>query len=158
MSHLEHLSTNNTLNNTLFLTSLNQDSCHLRTSVEEYDDATTQAEVLGNLITSPIIHMKNGTSSIFCQPNAWQERKFDGAKKIPETPILKRNVSDGDDAIAIPGSLEIKALTLLPDKCSNDLRDAELSPRLTNMIQSGVVPESPITSSGKCSSPFTCVD
>lgn len=153
MSHPKHLSTNNTL----FLNSLNQDSCHLRTSVEEYNYATTQAEVLGNLITSPIIHM-NGTSSIFFQPDAWQERKFDGAEKIPETPILKRNVSDGDDAIAIPGSLDIKALTLLPDKCSNDLRDAELSPRLTNMIKSGVVPESPITSGGKCSSPFTCVD
>lgn len=143
--HSKHLSPNNTL----FLTSLNQESCHLRTSVEEYNEVTIQTGVLGDLITSPTRYMKNGTtSSILCHSDVWQDKTFDGAEKIPGTPIPKRNVSDGDGASAIPGSLEIKALMLLPDECSNDIRDTELSPRLTNMIKSGVVPESPINNSG----------
>ncbi|KAF3445456.1 hypothetical protein FNV43_RR10632 [Rhamnella rubrinervis] len=132
--HSKHLSANNNI----FLASLNQDSLHLRTSVEEHNE-----------VTSPTRYMKNGTaSSILCHSDTWKEKTFDGAEKIPETPILKRNVSDGDGASAIPDSLEIKALKLLPDECSNGVGDTELSPRLTNMIKSGVVPESPINNSG----------
>ncbi|XP_027911773.1 DEAD-box ATP-dependent RNA helicase FANCM-like isoform X2 [Vigna unguiculata] len=54
----------------------------------------------------------------------WQEETCEGDEAIHETPMYKRNA------------------------CINDMKDEELSPRLTNFIKSGVVPESPIDERG----------
>lgn len=144
VSHPKDTSTSNTL----LVTSSHQNSCHLRTSVEDCDDPTIQAGVLGDLMTTKR-YVKNGTPSLtVCRLDAWQENTFVGAEQIPQTPISKRIVSDGDGNCATPGSMKLKASILLPDENSNDFGDTEFSPRLTNMIKSGVVPESPINNSG----------
>ncbi|XP_024930384.2 DEAD-box ATP-dependent RNA helicase FANCM isoform X1 [Ziziphus jujuba] len=138
--------------NTLLVTSSHQDPRHLRASVEEHKDLTIQAEAgaLGDLMTSPTRYMKNGTPiSILCHSDAWQENTFEEAEHIPQTPISKRIVSDGDGNCTTPGSVKMKASTLLPDDYSNDFGDTEFSPRLTNMIKTGVVPESPINNCGQ---------
>ncbi|GMJ11668.1 Fanconi anemia complementation group M [Hibiscus trionum] len=63
----------------------------------------------------------------FCETDSDKERMLNGVEKIPETP---------DDTCE------------MADEANIDLRDIELSPRLTNFIETGVVPESPITDRG----------
>ncbi|KAK8542499.1 hypothetical protein V6N12_015095 [Hibiscus sabdariffa] len=63
----------------------------------------------------------------FCETDSDKEKLLNGVEKIPETP-------DGTCEMA--------------DEANIDLRDTELSPRLTNFIETGVVPESPITDRG----------
>lgn len=68
-------------------------------------------------------------------PSAENEKNFNMAEEIPNTPDSSRmqnelDISDQDHEL------------------DNDENDSELSPRLTNFIKSGVVPESPINDSG----------
>ncbi|KAK8492167.1 hypothetical protein V6N11_046972 [Hibiscus sabdariffa] len=63
----------------------------------------------------------------FCETDSDKEKLLNGVEKIPETP-------DGTCEMA--------------DEANIDLRETELSPRLTNFIETGVVPESPITDRG----------
>ena len=46
--------------------------------------------------------------------------------------------------------VEIETSSLAANACINGMRDEELSPRLTNLIRSGVVPESPVDERGGC--------
>lgn len=128
---------------------LKQDSCHLRTSTED-KELTMQATAVGE-ITSPTRCIKNETlpKSGLCDADVQQEKKLDGIENIPGTPILKGNLSnEGDRGGEMPEATEIKAPLLVDDECGNDFIDVELSPRLTNLIQSGIVPESPINDRG----------
>lgn len=68
---------------------------------------------------------------------------------IAEAPILKRNLPNEEDcARKSLDVLGIKASSLQADEFSNNFKDSELSPRLRNMIQSSIVPESPINDNG----------
>ncbi|KAM3729495.1 hypothetical protein ACB098_12G016800 [Castanea mollissima] len=125
---------------------LKQDSYYLRTSTEDKKELTMQATAVGE-ITSLTRCIENETlpKSGLCDADVQQEKKLDGIEDIPETPILKGNPSnEGDSGGEMPDATEIKAPLLVDDECGNDFIDVELSPRLTNLIKSGIVPESPI--------------
>ncbi|KAL5097682.1 hypothetical protein RYX36_002009 [Vicia faba] len=91
----------------------------------------------------------------FCDTGECQEETADGDETIPETPDAKRNLSnEGAIATEIANSIEKQTSSLAADACDNGMRDEELSPCLTNLIISGVVPESPIEEIGKSRNKF----
>ncbi|KAL5069031.1 hypothetical protein RYX36_019918 [Vicia faba] len=86
---------------------------------------------------------------------ASQTASADGDETIPETPDAKKNLSnEGAVATEIANSVEKQTSSLAADACDNDMRGEELSPHLTNLIISGVVPESPIEERGKSRNKF----
>ncbi|KAL5097685.1 hypothetical protein RYX36_002012 [Vicia faba] len=108
---------------------LKVDSCHMK--IEDFVDLTLQ-------------------DNTFCDTGECQEETADGDETIPETLDAKRNLSnEGAIATEIANSVEKQTSSLAADACDNGMRDEELSPRLTNLIISGVVPESPIEERGK---------
>ncbi|TKY68079.1 Fanconi anemia group M protein [Spatholobus suberectus] len=116
--------------NVVSVNCLELDSCHLDIQSEDFVDLTLQ----------------DGT---FCDLGKNQEETCEGDETIPETPIAKTSVSnDGDNAGQMVNLVEIET-SLVADACINGTRDEEFSPRLTNFIRSGVVPESPIDERGK---------
>ncbi|PQQ04313.1 Fanconi anemia group M protein isoform X2 [Prunus yedoensis var. nudiflora] len=130
---------------------LKQNSCHARTSDEDHTELTTEAGPCGDLKSTQITCMKNEISlkSRCCDSETWMEKSVSRVEKIPQTPILKGNLSNqGASVSESPDVLESKASLFLADEDNNFFRDGELSPRLTNLIKSGVVPESPIHNSG----------
>ncbi|KAH0988951.1 hypothetical protein GBA52_000434 [Prunus armeniaca] len=130
---------------------LKQNSCHARTSDEDHTELTTEAGPSGDLKSTQITCMKNEISvkSRCCDSETWMEKSVSRVEKIPQTPILRGNLSNqGASVSESPDVLESKASLFLADEDNNFFRDGELSPRLTNLIKSGVVPESPIHNSG----------
>ncbi|KAM5574913.1 DEAD-box ATP-dependent RNA helicase FANCM [Rosa sericea] len=129
---------------------LKQSSCHVRTSDEEQTEVTTRAGANGDPEMAQIAYIRNHTPpwSRLCESESWMETTINGDEENPQKPILKGNFPNGDSAYETPDVLKSKAPTLLADEDDNLFRDGELSPRLTNLIKSGVVPESPINNSG----------
>ncbi|XP_045830757.1 DEAD-box ATP-dependent RNA helicase FANCM isoform X1 [Trifolium pratense] len=83
-----------------------------------------------------------------------QEETCDVNETIPETPDAKRTLSnEGANATETANPIE-QFSSLAVDACDTDMRDEELSPRLTNLIISGVVPESPIDERGQSRNRF----
>lgn len=108
------------------------DSCHMEIQTKDFVDLTLQ-------------------DNTFCETGKCQEETADGDETIPETPDAKRDLSnEGANATEIANSVEKQTSSLAADACDNGMRDEELSPRLTNLIISGVVPESPIEERGGC--------
>jgi len=92
-----------------------------------------------------------GTQSKDFVDPTWEEETCEGDEAIPETPIFKRSVSnEGYNAGEMLNLMELETSSLVADACINGMKDEELSPRLTNLIKSGVVPESPIDERGGC--------
>ncbi|GFY96862.1 DEAD/DEAH box RNA helicase family protein [Actinidia rufa] len=90
---------------------------------------------------------KSVLTSESCYSDAQPENKLDEGEKILLTPVSKVNLSnEGESIVETP--CENKTEVLLVDDSTNDLRDVELSPRLSDFIKSGVVPESPIDYTG----------
>ncbi|KAL8485930.1 hypothetical protein ACS0TY_028004 [Phlomoides rotata] len=83
-----------------------------------------------------------------CNPDAENGKSFSGEEEVPHTPVSSRKVSDlcGQDH----NVMHDKMLMPLAHELSSDFIDLELSPRLTNFIKSGIVPESPVHNSGTC--------
>lgn len=135
------------------LNSVKQDSCYLRTSAEGNKEIVMQAMAIVE-ITSPTRCIKDETlpTSGLCDSDV---QTLDEVENNPETSALKGNLSnEGDSAGETPDVVEIKASLPLADECSDDFRDIELSPRLTNLIKCGFVPESPVNDRGLHSSPY----
>ncbi|KAG5233213.1 DEAD-box ATP-dependent RNA helicase FANCM [Salix suchowensis] len=77
------------------------------------------------------------------------KKTLDLMETIPEASVLKRNLPNEEDCASKSlDVLGIKASSLQADEFNKKFKDSELSPRLTNMIQSGIVPESPINDHG----------
>lgn len=90
------------------------------------------------------------TISRSCFSNQQQDKNLDQVETIPDTTILKRNLPNEEaSASKALDLLEIESSPLQADECNNNFEDAELSPRLTNMIRSGIVPGSPINDNGQ---------
>lgn len=85
---------------------------------------------------------ENVQASRLCNMDEWQKEVFQ-SDRVLQTPVCKVKSKDSrtaEDPEAILDNTDIK-------KLSNDSEDvAALSPRLTNFILSGVVPESPLNS------------
>ncbi|XP_073225685.1 DEAD-box ATP-dependent RNA helicase FANCM [Cicer arietinum] len=93
--------------------------------------------------------------STYCDMGKHQEETCEGNETIPETPEAKRNLSaEGANADETANPVEKETSSLAADACNNGMRDEELSPRLTNLIISGVVPESPIDERGQTRNRF----
>ncbi|XP_017981036.1 PREDICTED: uncharacterized protein LOC18592978 isoform X1 [Theobroma cacao] len=115
---------------------LNQETYPVKTS-----DGIMQTEAVPNVTTSQTKSTKDDTlpTPRFCETDSEKKKMLDGVEKIPGTP---------GGTCETPDIEEIKAPPPLADEHCCDLQDTELSPRLTNLIKIGVVPESPITDSG----------
>ncbi|KAL5559340.1 hypothetical protein UlMin_035551, partial [Ulmus minor] len=92
--------------------------------------------------------MNHGTPRSLDNVHAWPEKTFEEVERVPQTPTGKGNLSDKEEGDSELPDAKRKASFLLPDEYSNDFGDTELSPRLTNMIKSGFVPESPVSNGG----------
>ncbi|CAL5333513.1 unnamed protein product [Camellia sinensis] len=142
-------------NNTSLLNCLKQDSFHFKASCGDYKDMTLGVKDISGKPASSQTRSKeneNMLSSKSCNPDPQTENELDEDGKFCQTPVSKVGLSnEGDSTHKVPQ--ENKTEALLVGDSSNDPRDVELSPRLTNFIKSGVVPESPIdyagTSKGK---------
>lgn len=123
----------------------------LRSSLKVLDE---QAKSDANLATFEKRCTKDDTLSTrtFHVFDSQKENMLEEAEKIYETPV-KRSQSNGRDSDSeTPDAEETEVSSPLADKDVDDFGDAELSPRLTNMIKTGIVPESPVDESGllKC--------
>eukprot|EP00258_Populus_trichocarpa_P023752 XP_024439771.1 DEAD-box ATP-dependent RNA helicase FANCM isoform X5 [Populus trichocarpa] len=131
--------------------SLNQNSCCWKTPGQKDKELTTPHKSSMDLTTSETQYKMNATLAISRSSNSisQQEKTLDLMETIPEAPILKRNLPNEEDCASKSlDVLGIKASSLQADEFNNNFKDSELSPRLTNMIQSGIVPESPINDNG----------
>ncbi|KAJ0087232.1 hypothetical protein Patl1_07766 [Pistacia atlantica] len=136
---------------TLRLNHWKEDTFHLKNFDKNYDELGMGAKAVVEqpISQAPCIRSVNLQIS---SPNseAQQEKAVDGSEKILETPILKRNqLNEEGDMTDEIFEVEIKEPSPQTDKYNDDLIDTELSPRLTNLIKSGVVPESPINDRGR---------
>lgn len=131
--------------------SLNQNSCCWKTPGQKDEELTTPHKSSMDLTTSETQYKMNATLAISRSSNSisQQEKTLDLMVTIPKAPILKRNLPNEDCASKSLDVLGIKASSLQADEFNNNFKDSELSPRLTNMIQSGIVPESPINDNGQ---------
>lgn len=88
-----------------------------------------------------------------CSSVSQQENAVDVGEKILQTPVSKVYSSNEGEEVIVGTPQEKRSELQLMDDSSNGLQDVELSPRLSNFIKAGVVPESPIdytgTSKGK---------
>ncbi|CAI9754308.1 unnamed protein product [Fraxinus pennsylvanica] len=104
-----------------FVSNLMQDSSGFEASTKDFKEKT----VLAKGISIPQTGLTEAENSL---PSSRKSNEKDSYDKDPK---VERNRVSMD----------------LDDEENNDLRDSELSPRLTNFIKSGVVPESPISDS-----------
>ncbi|KAL2329415.1 hypothetical protein Fmac_022842 [Flemingia macrophylla] len=117
--------------NVVSVNCLERGSCHSGIQSKDFIDITLQDSTLSDL----------------CKD---QEEIYEGDEAIPETPIAKRSESNkGDNSGPMVNLVEIDTSSLVADASINGMKDEELSPRLTNFIRSGVVPESPIDERGR---------
>ncbi|KAL5843492.1 hypothetical protein ACOSQ4_009450 [Xanthoceras sorbifolium] len=139
------------VSNTLVLNHMKQDSFHLKASDGNCNEITMQDKAVAEVTTSQTTYIKNGALRIssLCESGEQEEKMLDGFESILESPIVKRKLlNDGHIFSETLDVVEIKELSLLADEYNDDLRDTDLSPRLTNLVKSGVVPESPVNESG----------
>ena len=115
-------------------------------------ELTTPHKSSMDLTTSETQYKINATLAISRPSNSisQQEKTLDLMETIPEASVLKRNLPNEEDCASKSlDILGIKASSLQADEFNKNFKDSELSPRLTNMIQSGIVPESPINDYGQ---------
>ncbi|KAG8378446.1 hypothetical protein BUALT_Bualt08G0138100 [Buddleja alternifolia] len=82
--------------------------------------------------------VENLIESSRCNPDVQEGKLFSGAEKIIQSPISSGKSKE----------MDICGQGHNGDESSDDSRDCDLSPRLTNFIKSGIVPESPVNNSG----------
>lgn len=108
--------------------------------IKDFSDRTTSSRSRRN--------ENKDMSTSKCSSVAQQENAVDVDDKILQTPVSKMNSSNEGEYVILETPQEKKRKVLLIDDSSNGLRDFELSPRLSNFIKAGVVPESPIDYAG----------
>uniref|UniRef100_F6GY81 Uncharacterized protein n=1 Tax=Vitis vinifera TaxID=29760 RepID=F6GY81_VITVI len=120
-------------------------------TVEQYDKRQSMEEkAVANLRTSGQARCTMDETLLISKLHyslGQQEKKLDGVEEIVQTPILKGSLSHEGDT-AVETLVANKTPIFLAAESSDDIGDTDLSPRLTNLIKSGVVPESPINESG----------
>nr|XP_017237619.1 PREDICTED: Fanconi anemia group M protein homolog isoform X2 [Daucus carota subsp. sativus] len=94
--------------------------------------------------------VREGINSVdveFFHSDTQQGRSVDADCKTSKTLICSRNFVIKEISKALPVG-ENKTALILSDDSANEDEDAELSPRLTSLLKSGVVPESPTNDTG----------
>lgn len=126
------------------------DRLNFRTSPAACKEPRRQTDGVAELCSSShALSINNATAetSISRSFVTAKENMMDIAEQIPQTPILDQsllNKKHYETLMDDVGNGEPR----LADRCCNNFNDSELSPRLTNLIKSGVVPESPIDDGG----------
>lgn len=92
--------------------------------------------------------LENLLESSPCNSDAQKGKLSSWDKEIPEATIASRMLEEKDITCEEHNVMHDRTVVLLPDESSDDVGDCELSPRLTNFIESGIVPESPVNSPG----------
>ncbi|XP_034676196.1 DEAD-box ATP-dependent RNA helicase FANCM isoform X2 [Vitis riparia] len=134
----------------MLLNCLKQDSCHSGTSQGQHKGQSMEEKAVANLRTSGQARCTMDETLLISKLHnslGQQEKKLDGVEEIVQTPILKGSLSHEGDT-AVETLVANKTPIFLAAESSDDIGDTDLSPRLTNLIKSGVVPESPINESG----------
>ncbi|KAL6318094.1 hypothetical protein AAG906_035239 [Vitis piasezkii] len=134
----------------MLLNCLKQDSCHSGTSQGQHKGQSMEENAVANLRTSGQARCTMDETLLISKLHhslGQQEKKLDGVEEIVQTPILKGSLSHEGDT-AVETLVANKTPIFLAAESSDDIGDTDLSPRLTNLIKSGVVPESPINESG----------
>ncbi|KAK4256250.1 hypothetical protein QN277_009138 [Acacia crassicarpa] len=98
-------------------------------------------------------------SSCFIDLDKDKETTHECEETVPDTPIAKTVMSnEGHSDGGTPDFAQFK-ISLLPDDAFNDgINESQCSPRLTSLIKSGFVPESPIDERGSSRSQLVVRD
>ncbi|XP_022152476.1 DEAD-box ATP-dependent RNA helicase FANCM [Momordica charantia] len=154
MSHSPVFSTKNFLHpnsvaaGSKILLSSELGSCSVRTA----QDLTVQTEAVNKPTTSQTKFLQD---EILSSPetdgvNVLEDKAMNQIETIHQTAISNRTLfNKGDSASEMPVVLEIEPQFPLADECS--IIETQLSPRLTNLVKSGFVPDSPIDDCGNSS-------
>lgn len=126
----------------LLLNTMKPDAFHLRASDGNHSKHTVRAKAVEEVTTSQRISMVNSRDSV-------EEDMLGDNEKILQTPISKTNQLNGDTFNDEIDVVDIEEPSQIADECIGDLADLDLSPRLTSLIKSGIVPESPINECGQ---------
>jgi len=136
--------------NAILLNCSEQDCSDSKASQGGYEEMSSRVKEMSNqtaLQTRCKEENENMWTSGSCNSVTQQENKLDGVETSLQTRVSKMSLSnEGENNIEAPN--KNCTVELLADNSNNELRDPELSPRLTNFINSGVVPESPIDCAG----------
>ncbi|KAL0326353.1 UNVERIFIED_CONTAM: DEAD-box ATP-dependent RNA helicase FANCM [Sesamum radiatum] len=121
--------------------------CHLMLESEDHEENTVQAK------DNPSLHLRSPEVQILvdarlCNPDMQNGKLLSGAEEILYTPVSGRMPKKMDLYGEDPNIVHDRKLMPSADESSKDFEDSELSPRLTNLIKSGIVPESPVNDSG----------
>lgn len=131
----------------MLLNGLKQDSCNSMTSQGQHKGQSMEKNAISEASGAICTVGESLEISRLHYFLGQRENKLDGVEEINLNPILKGCLShEGDTTVeTLEGN---KTSIFLAADSSDDNRDTDLSPRLTNLIKSGIVPESPITESG----------
>ncbi|XP_074371460.1 LOW QUALITY PROTEIN: DEAD-box ATP-dependent RNA helicase FANCM-like [Apium graveolens] len=98
---------------------------------------------------TPTVQEGNGMVDIeFLDSDTQQGKSVDVDFSVSQTPVCSRKLVKEDISEGLPVKVNGTALILSDDDSENDFEDAELGPRLTSLLKSGVVPESPTNDTG----------
>ncbi|KAM7279588.1 hypothetical protein ACFE04_006722 [Oxalis oulophora] len=90
---------------------------------------------------------ERSTSPLPCKSDSDQDIFDGGCEVVPDSPISEENPLVGENNII--ETQQNKVPMKLADEHNHDLNESELSPRLADMIEIGIVPESPINDAEK---------
>ncbi|KAF5184408.1 Dead-box atp-dependent rna helicase fancm [Thalictrum thalictroides] len=100
-------------------------------------------------LTSPakpnVIYNCHMPTSVLCNSEAHEEPVLHEVEDDASTPTPKRSCTNFEvSVVETPASTRRNIQIGLADVSTSNLKDMEMSPRLTNMVEEGVVPESPL--------------
>lgn len=117
-----------------------QDAAQVGDSLAECGIEIKQAN---HFTATPTVQEGNGMVDMeFLDSDTQQGKSVDVDFSVSQTPVCSRKLVKEEISEALPVGVNRTAL-ILSDDSGNDFEDAELSPRLTSLLKSGVVPESP---------------
>ncbi|KAK2967021.1 hypothetical protein RJ640_003377 [Escallonia rubra] len=123
------------------------ETCQFRASLGEYRETTVQ--VKGVSATRTSCKEDNLIAVTLCNSDDLQKETPAEVNGILQTPVSKKNISNAEDNADSPKVMEKQTPVVPADDSSNDFKEVELSPRLTNFYECGIVPESPVHETGE---------
>ncbi|KAF9608476.1 hypothetical protein IFM89_009842 [Coptis chinensis] len=135
-------------NRTELLNTVKKNSSLSTTSTGDHCELSMQMN-LANPADSNGINNCFTPGSRFCFLNSLQKAVPPGVEEVVLTPSPKRSCINSEVIIVeTPTSTRRNLPILLANDSTSDVKDIEMSPRLTNMVEKGVVPESPLAENG----------
>lgn len=131
-----------------------QDAAQVGDSLTECGIEIKQAN---HFNATPTVQEGNGMVDMeFLDSDTQQGKSVDVDLSVSQIPVCSRILVKEVISEGLPVKVNGTAL-ILSDDSGNDFEDAELSPRLTSLLKSGVVPESPTNDTGLCCLKVLCL-